>query len=77
MHFWYAASLPFMLKCRTDLTTLVDLPADLIDGGSVVATLYYQSIPPSYLLDRFTAADGDATRRLYYCLLYTSPSPRD
>jgi flavin-binding protein dodecin len=44
----------------------VDLPADLIDGGTVVATLYYQTIPPSYLLDRFTAADGDATQRLHY-----------
>lgn len=43
-----------------------DLPADLIDGGTVVATLYYQTIPPSYLIDRFSAADGAATQRLYY-----------
>ena len=44
----------------------VALPADLIAGGSVAATLYYQTIPPSYLIDRFTAADGEATQRLYY-----------
>lgn len=34
---------------------------------SVRATLYYQSIPPHYLHDRFTQApDYPATRRLYY-----------
>jgi hypothetical protein len=33
----------------------------------VRATLYYQSIPPYYLADRFrNAPDGPATRRLYY-----------
>ena len=33
----------------------------------VRATLYYQSIPPYYLRDRFRSApDGDATRRLYF-----------
>ncbi|HEX7313867.1 MAG TPA: cytochrome P460 family protein [Pyrinomonadaceae bacterium] len=33
----------------------------------VSATLYYQSIPPHYLHDRFTQApDSPATRRLYY-----------
>jgi hypothetical protein len=33
----------------------------------VTATLYYQSIPPHYLHDRFTQApDYPATRRLYY-----------
>ncbi|MBV9926924.1 MAG: cytochrome P460 family protein [Acidobacteria bacterium] len=33
----------------------------------VSATLYYQSIPPHYLHDRFTQApDSAATRRLYY-----------
>jgi hypothetical protein len=38
-------------------------PADLI----VTATLYYQSIPPYYLMDRFTQApDYPATKRLYY-----------
>ena len=34
---------------------------------TVTATLYYQSIPPYYLNDRFKEApDGPATRRLYY-----------
>ena len=34
---------------------------------SVTATLYYQSIPPYFLRDRFTQApDGPATQRLYY-----------
>ncbi len=34
---------------------------------TVQATLYYQSIPPAFLNDRFSSApDGDATRRLYY-----------
>lgn len=33
----------------------------------VEATLYHQSIPPSYLNDRFRGApNGEATRRLYY-----------
>lgn len=33
----------------------------------VTATLYYQSVPPHYLHDRFTQAPGyPATRRLYY-----------
>ena len=34
---------------------------------TVTATLYYQSIPPYYLNDRFTQVpDGPATQRLYY-----------
>ena len=34
---------------------------------SVTATLYYQSIPPYFLRDRFTQApNGPATQRLYY-----------
>jgi len=34
---------------------------------TVTATLYYQSIPPYFLNDRFTQAPtGPATRRLYY-----------
>jgi hypothetical protein len=34
---------------------------------SVTATLYYQSIPPYYLHDRFSQApDAPATQRLYY-----------
>jgi hypothetical protein len=34
---------------------------------TVTATLYYQSIPPYFLHDRFTQApDAPATQRLYY-----------
>jgi hypothetical protein len=34
---------------------------------SITATLYYQSIPPYYLHDRFSQApNGPATQRLYY-----------
>ena len=33
---------------------------------SVTAALYYQAIPPRYLQDRFTTAQGDNTRRLHY-----------
>jgi hypothetical protein len=33
----------------------------------VTASLYYQSIPPYFLRDRFTQApNGPATQRLYY-----------
>ncbi|MDT5267912.1 MAG: hypothetical protein QOH49_98 [Acidobacteriota bacterium] len=44
------------------------LPAGLDPKNvKVSATLYYQSIPPHYLHDRFTQApDYPATRRLYY-----------
>jgi hypothetical protein len=46
----------------------VTLPAGVNPANlSVRATLYYQSIPPHYLHDRFTQApDYPATRRLYY-----------
>jgi mono/diheme cytochrome c family protein len=52
----------------TDTVTYrIELPADVDPARvSVRATLYYQSIPPYYLNDRFTASNGDATRRLYY-----------
>jgi len=34
---------------------------------TITATLYYQSIPPYYLNDRFTQApNAPATQRLYY-----------
>ena len=33
---------------------------------SVTVALYYQAIPPSYLQDRFTTAQGDNTQRLHY-----------
>jgi hypothetical protein len=35
-------------------------------ASSVRATLYYQSLPPYYLRDRFTTAHGKETQRLYY-----------
>lgn len=35
-------------------------------GLTVTASLYYQAIPPRYLQDRFTTAQGDNTRRLHY-----------
>jgi hypothetical protein len=46
----------------------IDLPAPFNPAGlSVQATMYYQSIPPYYLMQRFTTAPfGLATQRLYY-----------
>ena len=32
----------------------------------VTARLHYQSIPPRYLRDRFSSAQGEATQRLFY-----------
>ena len=45
----------------------IALPAG-VDASKlrVEATLYYQSIPPYYLRDRFAGADGPATKRLEY-----------
>ena len=50
------------------LTYEVVLPKGVdLNNLSVRATLYSQSIPPSWLHQRFsTAPDGDATQRLYY-----------
>ncbi|MCZ6678067.1 MAG: cytochrome P460 family protein, partial [Candidatus Poribacteria bacterium] len=48
------------------ITYVVNLPRHVIEGGTVVASLYYQSIPPAYLKDRFTSANGKSTRRLHY-----------
>lgn len=46
---------------------LIDLPAALLANATVEATLYYQSIPPAYLHDRFTIApNGKGTQRLHY-----------
>lgn len=48
------------------------LPQEVLDGLregqrlSVTAALYYQAIPPRYLQDRFTTAQGDNTKRLHY-----------
>jgi hypothetical protein len=46
----------------------INLPAPLNPTGlTVQATMYYQSIPPYYLQQRFTTApEGAATQRLYY-----------
>lgn len=48
------------------ITYQVDLPPEALQGGTVSATLYYQSIPPFYLMDRFTTADGPNAQRLHY-----------
>jgi mono/diheme cytochrome c family protein len=50
------------------VTYQITLPAGVDPTTCTIqATLNYQSIPPSFLNDRFTSApDGDATRRLYY-----------
>lgn len=45
----------------------VELPPDVDPSNvSVRASLYYQSIPPYYLDQRFRIGKGEATRRLYY-----------
>lgn len=53
----------------TDRTVYrIKLPPEVDPSRTTVqATLYYQSIPPYYLNDRFSAApNGAATQRLYY-----------
>jgi len=45
---------------------VVPISRDAIQGGRVVATLYYQSIPPFYLKQRFETAKGPNGQRLYY-----------
>lgn len=45
----------------------IPLSAFAARNVSITATLYYQSIPPYFLRDRFSQApDGPATQRLYY-----------
>ena len=44
----------------------VPIAPNLLAGGSVQATLYYQSIPPYYLMDRFTTATGPNGQRLHF-----------
>lgn len=45
----------------------VSLPPGTAKGARVIARLYYQSIPPYYLRDRFSIApDGQGTQRLHY-----------
>jgi hypothetical protein len=57
----------FMNGTGSDIVTYdIDLPSG-VSGGTVVATMYYQAIPPAYLKDRFTTApDGKGTQRLFY-----------
>lgn len=43
----------------------VTLPAGVSGPLTVSAKVFYQSVPPGYLNDRFTMADGPSTKRLY------------
>ncbi len=48
------------------ITYEVSIPKSKIQGGKVVAVLYYQSIPPFYLQQRFETATGTGGQRLFY-----------
>jgi hypothetical protein len=48
----------------------IDIPEEIITGGTVAATLYYQSIPPFYLMERFSTADGPNAQRLHFMASY-------
>jgi hypothetical protein len=49
------------------VTYRIALPQDVNPKNvSVRATLYYQSIPPYYLNQRFTGGNGPATKRLFF-----------
>lgn len=48
------------------LTYRASLPGGAVGPFTVEAQLFYQSIPPNYLRDRFNQATGPATRRLHY-----------
>lgn len=49
------------------VTYQIELPESAPKDCRVVATLYYQSIPPNYLRDRFTTVpNGSSTQRLHY-----------
>ncbi len=50
------------------VTYQITLPSAMEDltGSQVIARLYYQSIPPFYLMERFMAADGASAERLHY-----------
>lgn len=57
----------YMSGKGTDMITYeVNLPKASLKGAKVVATLYYQSIPPYYLKQRFETAKGADGKRLYY-----------
>jgi len=44
----------------------IKLPQTVAEGGTVSAVLYYQSIPPYYLQQRFTTSSGPSAQRLHY-----------
>ena len=48
------------------VTYQVPIDPELAAGASVQATLYYQSIPPFYLMDRFSTANGPSGQRLHH-----------
>ncbi len=48
------------------ITYQATLPPGAVGPFKVTARLYYQAIPPYYLQDRFTFANGPATKRLYH-----------
>ncbi len=53
----------------SDIVTYeITLPSAMSDltGSTVIARLYYQAIPPYYLMERFTTANGSSAQRLHY-----------
>ena len=63
--------LPFQDGSGSDtIVYQIDMPEEVIAGGTVAATLYYQSIPPFYLMERFTTADGPNAQRLHFMASY-------
>jgi hypothetical protein len=61
-----AAADPRFVAGSHTVTYRVGLPRSVVQGGSVVARLYYQSVPPYYLKDRFATAQGPEGQRLHY-----------
>lgn len=48
------------------ITYIARVPSTVARTGTLRATLYYQAIPPFYLKDRFSQAQGRNGQRLYY-----------
>jgi hypothetical protein len=59
---------------RDRITYVSTLPLGAAGPFQVRASLYYQSIPPVYLNDRFNQANGPATRRLHYLAAHLDDS---
>lgn len=57
------------------LDYVAQLPPATTGLLTVEATLYYQSIPPTYLKDRFDTAGGPATRRLHFLGSHLQETP--